>query len=319
MGLIGNHWALVRSGGAAIESFLALAHRFGAEPDHDVLERLAGIFAFIAEQAVDAAGPGARSLFSGWLIDRFAARFETLGWRPAADESESTRLTRAALLEILGGVAEAPAICTAALAHVDAYFRDRAAVDANLVDTVVVIGARAGDAARFAQYRRATRDAATPQDRRRFLFALADFRSPASIEEAIALTRTDEIPTQDVAPFLVRALGNPKARVAVWRFVTRRWRELERRLPPMMAGRFVDALPALQTPVFKREVAAFFRTHPVPTAARALRQALERFDLNTELRERIGDGLGAWLRALPTADATVKTPARRETPGGGRG
>jgi hypothetical protein len=106
---------------------------------------------------------------------------------------------------------------------------------------------------------------------------------------------TDAVPTQDVVAVLVRAIGNRAARERAWRFVTRSWPQLRRRLPPMMVTRLIDALPALQTPVFKREVAAFFRTHPVPTAARAVKQALERFDLNYELRQRAAPGLARWL------------------------
>jgi hypothetical protein len=48
----------------------------------------------------------------------------------------------------------------------------------------------------------------------------------------------------------------------------------------------VAALPALETRAHRREVAAFFRAHPIPTARRALRQALERFDAGAEFRRR---------------------------------
>jgi hypothetical protein len=48
---------------------------------------------------------------------------------------------------------------------------------------------------------------------------------------------------------------------------------------------------------WRRDVATFFRAHPLPTAARALRQALERFSLNAELRRREAPGLARWLAA----------------------
>ena len=44
-------------------------------------------------------------------------------------------------------------------------------------------------------------------------------------------------------------------------------------------------------------MAAFFRRNPLPTASRALQQALERFDLNAELRGRVTPGLRRWLIA----------------------
>ena len=93
----------------------------------------------------------------------------------------------------------------------------------------------------------------------------------------------------------MRLLGNPAARGEAWRFMTRRWAALRRRIPPLMMSRVVEMTPALREPRYAREVARFFRTHPVPEATRALRQALEVFRLNAELRRRTALGLARWL------------------------
>jgi hypothetical protein len=42
-------------------------------------------------------------------------------------------------------------------------------------------------------------------------------------------------------------------------------------------------------------VASFFRANPVPTGARAVRQALEKFDLNLEFQARAAPALRRWL------------------------
>ena len=49
-------------------------------------------------------------------------------------------------------------------------------------------------------------------------------------------------------------------------------------MPSMLAGRLIDVTPLLGTRAHRREVASFFRNHPVPSGDRALKQALERFD-----------------------------------------
>ena len=74
--------------------------------------------------------------------------------------------------------------------------------------------------------------------------------------------------------------------MSTWRFIQRRWKALGPRVSPGLAPRLVAALPALETRAHRREVAAFVRAHPLPTAARALRQALERFDADAEFRRR---------------------------------
>ena len=90
-------------------------------------------------------------------------------------------------------------------------------------------------------------------------------------------------------------LGNPAGREAAWRFFTRNWTRIRRRIPPLMVSRLVEATPALREPRFAREVGRFFRAHPVAEARRSLKQALEIFRLNAELRRRITPGIERWL------------------------
>jgi hypothetical protein len=156
--------------------------------------------------------------------------------------------------------------------------------------------ARAGDAKLHRRFEGAMRGADTPQEQRRFLLALADFRESAQIDRTLALSLTDAVATQDVIFLLVRLLGNPAARERTWRFMKRRWPRLRRRMPSLLAGRLIEATPALLTPAYRRDVASFFAKHPVPSGARALRQALERFDAYRTLRRPAAGALERFLR-----------------------
>jgi puromycin-sensitive aminopeptidase len=296
MGLLGHQWAAVRAGRAALPGFLELALAFGDERDPDVLTALRGPLAFAVDRLARDSGEGAQGALRARIAEAFAPAFEALGFEPGPKEDDDARLRRAALLALVGDVAEAPAVLGEAAKRCERYLADRRALDPNLADTVVALGARAGDAALFDAFLAAAEAAHTPQERRRMLLALGEFRDPALVERALALTLTETIGTQDVAILLVRMLANPAARAAAWEFVKRRWPKLRRRLPPMLASRPIEALPALGTRAARRDVAAFFRKHPVPTAARAVRQALERFDLDAELASRTAPELRRWLR-----------------------
>ena len=59
--------------------------------------------------------------------------------------------------------------------------------------------------------------------------------------------------------------------------------------------RLIEATGQLLTPSFRREVARFFREHPVPSGERALRQTLERFDWYRGFRKPAARELRAWL------------------------
>ena len=179
--------------------------------------------------------------------------------------------------------------------RLDAYLRDRAALDPNLADPVVGLAARVGDEALYDGYRGLVAEARTPQERRRFLLGLAAFRTPQTIRRTLDAALSPDIPTQDVAFIFMRLLGNPAGRTEAWKFLTRRWSALRRRIPPLMISRLVEALPALRERRWAREVRAFFAAHPVPEASRALKQTLEVFRLNAELRRRTAPALARWL------------------------
>jgi hypothetical protein len=78
-------------------------------------------------------------------------------------------------------------VLASATQRFDAYLARRDAIDPNLADSVVTLAARAGDALRFESMLEAFEHAATPQERRRFLFGLAEFRAPKLIDRALAL------------------------------------------------------------------------------------------------------------------------------------
>jgi len=294
LSLVADQWALARAGRAPVESFLDLAAALGDETEPDVLVALRSAFAFAEDQLARNAEADAAGAFRSFLVETFGPALLELGWEAAPGEDDATRLRRAATISLLGIVAGWEAVTGPAAERCAAYLDDRGKLDANLADPVVVLAARAGDRDLYRRFERAVREAATPQERHRFLLALAEFRDGALLER----TREkclDEIPVQDVPLVLARLLQNPAAREDTWEFLRARWGQLAGRLPPQLATRVVEALPQLQTTARRREVARFFREHPLPAAKRTIQQALERFDRDAEFRKQALPGFSRWL------------------------
>ena len=61
-----------------------------------------------------------------------------------------------------------------------------AAVDPNIVPSLVAILAHTGDATRYEEFDERFRTAATPQEERRYLFSLAAFQPKALLERTLA-------------------------------------------------------------------------------------------------------------------------------------
>jgi len=294
LALVSDQWALARAGRATIETFLELASVLGAETEPDLLVELRGALAFAGRQLADSASEDVQNAWRSFLVDRFGEHLLELGWRPARGESEPTRVRRAVAIALLGHVARWEAVTEVVGEKCRAYLDDRASLEPNLADPVVSLAARQGDTELYARFEKAYRDAATPQERRRFLLALGDFRERKLLERTRRACLED-VPVQDMPFVLTRMLANPAAREDTWAFLQKRWGKLSRRFPPALVTRVIEALPELQTPKHRREVAAFFRKNPVPTGKRTIQQTLERFDLNREFRERSRPGFERWL------------------------
>lgn len=294
MGLVGHQWALVRAGKAELPDLLNLLQALGDEADFEVLDALTAPLNILEDQVASSAGDSTRAALQGWIRDSFGPAWRRLGWESDRDD-EVSRLQRGALLRIVGLLGEDLQIAEEAALRFDAYLDDTTTVDPNLADALVAIAARDGDLERFNKLRGSLEFADTPQERRRHQLALADFREPKTIDQSLNMTLTPEVATQDVGFLLMRSLSNRVARPRAWNFIREKWGALSERLPPMMASRLVEATAALQTKEYRKEVATFFKANPVPTGSRALKLALERFDISAELCRRCGPELEEWL------------------------
>ncbi len=296
MGLLGHQWAGVRADRAPLTDWLDLVTRYGDEREPDVLASAYGPLAWLDDHAVPSLAAEHAARFRVFVAEVFAPAFARLGWSAARAETDAVRQRRSTLISILGGLARDADVLEGVATRIQPYLADRSTLEPNLAGPVVELAARTGDATLFDAYLRTIKAARTPQERTRFEMALGSFRDAALVERALERSLDARLPTQDVVPLLARLLANPEARERTWEFVRERWTELSPRISPGLASRLISALPALQKPLYRRQVASFFATHPLPTAARALLQALERFDLDAELRGRIVPELREYLR-----------------------
>ena len=99
-------------------------------------------------------------------------------------------------------------------------------------------------------------------------------------------------------------IANRGASERAWAFWKRRFTKLRRRMPPMLVTRPIEALPALGTKAWRRDVASFFRANPVPTGARSVKQTLEQFvPANAALEDLLdrAEGIEGWAPRLSTS------------------
>jgi aminopeptidase N len=203
------------------------------------------------------------------------------------------------LFALVGDVGESADARAKALELARAYLTDSASVEPELAATAASIAAACGDAALYERYDAARKTAATPLEARRLLMALGEFRAKELVQRTLALNLTSEVGAQDVGLLLAAMLGNPSAAKATWEFFQRRFPALRKKLPPALVARPVEATASLATREARREIAAFFKQNPVPTAVRAVKKALEQIDLTLAFDARLRPQLVRWLAEQP--------------------
>ena len=214
---------------------------------------------------------------------------------PRADEAALAGTLRGMLtiaLGVLGSDAGVQARCRELF---DAASNDPTSVDPELAAAATSVAAATGDADTFDRMRQGFSTGATPQEKLRNLYALAEFDDEALVLATCEFAMTSAVKTQN-APFVLhRAIANRRHGRLAWAFVRDHWDVANERFPASTIVRMIDAVKLLNTPELVDDAAAFFASHPIDHGAKTLDQILERQRVNTALRQREGQRFAEFL------------------------
>jgi puromycin-sensitive aminopeptidase len=304
--LLNDAWATTVAGVTRLPDYLDLTAKFQADPDRNVWSVLLDSFQTL-HRLVD---PGDRPKVEALVRDRLSQVVAKLGWVPRPGESELTRQLRGEVLRAVGTIGNDQAVQgRAATLYTEARqgssgragARATDSRDPNVYSAVIGILAHVGDRARYAEFLERFRAAATPQEERRYLYALAGFREEALVQETLARTINGEIRTQD-GPFIVAALLlSVHGREQAWNFVKANWETLERLFPKQGVRRMLHGLAGLATPKLERDVRQFVAARKIQLGGKTLEQYLEQLRIAVAFRERIRPALGAYWKKTAAA------------------
>ncbi|MBY0399285.1 ERAP1-like C-terminal domain-containing protein, partial [Myxococcota bacterium] len=237
-----------------------------------------------------------------WIQVYFGGQVDALGLEAAPPDDRHRREQRARVLSIVGGLGRSLSIGELCSARTASALAGRGSLAPELFDATVRIAASRGDGALHRDYVAAARQATTPQARRRWLLALAEFPGTREIEASLAAAFDPTLaPTVDRAGLQSALLANPTAAPIAWDRMRRSWKRLERDWPPILLARVAattaTALPATRA----REIQAFFRTHPLAAGPRTLRQITEELAIARESAPRLARELEVYLGRPPAA------------------
>ena len=291
LSLLGDEWALVRTGRHTVAEYLTLASGFGRERTSGVLGLVTDGFRFIHEY-----------LATGATRARFEAFTRSL-LRPSYDDIASTsgdtddrRALRAALIGALGTTGGDPDVASTSRVALDRALGGGRPLDPSVAGAIVRVAAEHGDAKLYDALMAASDRVTSPEEHYRYVYAVADFRDPALIDRALQHSLSPQLRSQDTAIYLGRFFGNESARSRAWSFLKQHWAELEPKVVISFGDvNLVNSLASFCDAGTRDDIKTFFAEHRLPTAARTLDQTIERIDNCIELRDKQTTMLAEWL------------------------
>jgi len=284
--LLADTWSSVLVGRSRFSDLFTLARgmaHFNEPSAWDVVGR--GVA--LADRLLDEEG---RVTLAAVVRTLYAPVFARLGWEPIDAESAQTSELRALVVGVLGHQGRDVDVIAEATRRFDA-----GQVSGDLADAIVSITlgrGRPGDGAVCDERRR---NASSPQEEQRYLFA-----SATSGERDVVLTAFercfDEVRTQD-APYLIGALmRNRDVGGEVWRRYAPRQDEALERFPSMAYAGMVSGAASFVDAQLATEVRGFHEANPLPVGQQQVLQILDLMDVNVAVAQRNRPTLGDELR-----------------------
>ena len=293
--LISDEWALVRSIRHDIGVFLDLASGLRQERTNAVFETLTAPFATIANYI---AGPSARPKFRAWISSLLWPALNEIGMTPRPQDTDEIRSLRATLVGALGGTARDAKVLAKVRQLVVQELDKPHSIEPTLLNVLVPLAALEGNAALYDRYVARAKSATDPEERYRYLYALASFGDPTLVRRTVDLILGPDVRSQDAKLFVASLLASPDSRELAWELIRTRWSQLQKQTGEFSGNTvIVGALAAFCDASAAKDIQSFFETNKVPDAERTLQQSLENIGSCSEFVAAQRPKLDAWLAA----------------------
>lgn len=296
IGWVGHQWALARAGRLPISNLLDLIAALGGDEDPDVLFSIEVVLGRLGQRLAARRGPEIEQRLREWVRRQFEGQLEELGLSAASTDDVHRRLRRVRIFAIVGHFAQSDSIRQECASKCARHFSTGEALSADLAGEIIRIAASVGDESLHSVLCEATRKARTPQERRRMLFALAEFDAPLLIRSSLAASLDVSLaPIPDRAMLIANLLARPTTAPATWKHLQKSWRRLEREMPPILLARLAAATTDALPHTAASEIDDFFRHHPLAAGKRVLRQIAEQMAIAKRFEAKAGPDLETYL------------------------
>ncbi|MEO6807353.1 MAG: M1 family metallopeptidase [Edaphobacter sp.] len=294
IGLLGDRWALVRSGQGTVAGYLDLGLALKEDPNAAVLDT---IHQQLQKIDSDIATDEDRVQFDAVLRHQFGPVYAAMG-NPANGESFDRQELRGTLFQILGEARDpvvlAQAQALTARVFADGNKKDKT-LDATMSDAAVQVSTNHGDAGLYDKILAVNRDAVDPGEKSDALRNLARFQDPALVKRTLDYTVSGEVRTQDSWTVFAALLRDRETRSQTWDYIQNNWDKVHAQLTLSSGANVVAATGSFCTVRQRDEVVHFFATHKVESTERTLAKAVDSINDCIQLRSTQEHDFHNWL------------------------
>ncbi len=302
LGLLDNAAALLNAGQLAADAYLSLVSAFAADPEPEIVQKVAAQLGAVRGNLVPADRRPAFNTFGHALLRPALAR---LGLQPAAGEPEYASPLRLTLLAELGRESADPAIVAFARDLTTRYLADRAAVDPVMAGTALGIAAYHADAAFWETLRAAFEAEKSPLHRNRLLGALGGVRDEAVFDRALDYALNGPLNSTEFMRIPQALAGQPGRRGRIVEWVIAHHDTIKQRSSAIAYGNLIGIAEGDDPAAFER--LRTFLLDPArrfPAADANITKAAERMAQRSRLFEQEAENVARFLATWPGRPAT---------------
>ncbi len=295
LGVFDNLSALVASGELPAADLLGMIPAVAKEGGERLVASAAG---FVSDLDPHLLTEELRPGYQKFIRRTFGPRARALGFAHAPGEDEETRLLRPALIRLVAGKGGDPALAAEARRLASLWIATRKGVDPDMIDAVLALAARDGDASLFDRLLAEAKKSRDREERVRLLAAVGQFRDPALVARRNAILLGREFETRDALVMMMDREPDPVAAQLFYDFLKQNFETLAGRLPRQFVAYAPDAGSQFCDGAHRDDVERFFREKvaKAPGGQYMLAQVLEQIELCAAEKKGQQESVAGFLR-----------------------
>lgn len=277
--LINDFFALAVNGTAPLPEYLDFLKLFRLEGDKNVWALIISSLQYL-ERIYFPSTAAIREL----PLELLKPTISCLGLAEMPGESEQIKQLRGLALQAIGTTGDDKEIQKQLS---ELYEKNGDNLPPDILSAALSVLAYCGDENRYNAFHAKYLAAQSPQEKERYMQALAQFKQEDLLKRTLSMTLTGEIRSQN-APYLVRNLMlNPWGRKVGWQFVKDNWSEIRAKFPALIITRLVEGITGLIDEQLSLEAEKFFAENPVKEGQKTVDQHREKLKVAMSLQRRL--------------------------------